>query len=352
MTSRIPARNAAWVAAAGLLVAGAVTGVLMSSPGAVPNSAGPRTPVSAPARPQNSQPDGAVSGVTSSGAATRGTSTGTSSGQTGSAPGVPVSNGKSRDKVVPITPPGEAASSPEQSETSGSVPGQAVDAANEGGAVSNGPLGASGVVCIDPGHPSETSDGANVGGLSENTLNWQVALRLRARLNALGIPSILTKQSENQMVTNRERADIANRAGAALLVRLHCDEGGGRGFTWYYPDRSGHKNGVTGPPRAVQVASRQVALAMNAAMAPLLKPYLQSNPVQTDAATFVGGKQGGVLTGSIFARVPTALIEMCFLNRRDDARFIASEDGQEKMAEALAEGIRRYLEARDGQTAP
>lgn len=195
------------------------------------------------------------------------------------------------------------------------------------------------IVCIDPGHPSETARGAAHNGLSENTLNWQVAQRLQRRLKAAGIASVMTKQSLNQLVTNRQRAEIANRVGAAILIRLHCDAGGGSGYTWYYPDRAGTKYGVTGPPRNIQLWSRAAAQVMNEAMKPTLQGYLKSNPIKTDAATGVGGRQGGVLTGSIFARVPTALIEMCYINQKRDAQFIGSAAGQEKMAAALEAGI-------------
>ena len=202
--------------------------------------------------------------------------------------------------------------------------------------------GAPFLVCIDPGHPSETSDGANEHGLSENKLNWQVALRLERRLRALHIPCIKTKTSENQRVTNKRRAEIANAADAALFIRLHCDTGSGRGYTWYYPDRAGRKGDVVGPPLSVQRASRQAAHVLNEAMKPVLRGKLKSNPIKTDAATGVGARQGGVLTGSIYARVPTTLIEMCFLNQKSDARFIASSAGQEKMAQALAAGIVKW----------
>jgi N-acetylmuramoyl-L-alanine amidase len=198
------------------------------------------------------------------------------------------------------------------------------------------------LVCIDPGHPSETSAGAEANGLSENRLNWQVAQRLAGRLHALGIAYCMTKQRENQFVTNRQRAEMANRTGASLFIRLHCDSGSGRGYTWYYPDQAATKYGVTGPPVPVQRASRIAAYIMNDAMRPVLVGYLRDNPVKTDADTFVGARQGGALTGSVFARVPTALIEMCFINQRAEARFIASPAGQEKMADALAAGIAAY----------
>ncbi|GAB4463329.1 MAG: hypothetical protein OHK0029_31820 [Armatimonadaceae bacterium] len=196
------------------------------------------------------------------------------------------------------------------------------------------------LVCVDPGHPSETSAGARANGLSENRLNWQVAKRLETHLAEAGIGCILTKQRENERVTNRRRAEIANEAGADLLLRLHCDVGKGRGYAWYYPDRAATRDGVTGPPKAVQQASKHAAFLLNERMKPVLRGYLTSNPVRTDAATYVGGKQGGVLTGSIFAKVPTVLLEMCFINQKADARFIASAQGQERMAKALAVALK------------
>ena len=167
---------------------------------------------------------------------------------------------------------------------------------------------------------------------------------LAKRLNALGILWVSTKRSLNQRVTNRRRAEIANganmyRTPCAIFIRLHCDEGSGRGFTWYYPDRAARKGGVYGPSHEVQQLSRAAAQTMNNAMIPILRGSLASNPIKTDAATGVGGKQGGVLTGSIYSKVPTALIEMCFINKRSDARFIGSSAGQEKMVQALTAGI-------------
>ena len=194
-------------------------------------------------------------------------------------------------------------------------------------------------VVIDPGHPSETAAGAEAHGLSENRINWQVANRLAQRLSKMGITTYLTKRRENEKVTNRARAEMANNVNASLLIRLHCDAGGGNGYSWYYPDRAGTKYGVTGPPKAVQIQSKRAAYILNEAMKPVLKGYLKANSIKTDAATGVGGKQGGVLTGSIFARVPTALIEMAFITNKRDAQFIGSAAGQEKMAEALAAGV-------------
>lgn len=203
------------------------------------------------------------------------------------------------------------------------------------------------IVCIDPGHPSETSAGAVVNGLSENQLNWNVAARLSRKLNQEGILWFSTKQSLNEKVTNQRRAEMANGANryrrpASAMLRLHCDEGSGRGYIWYYPDRTGRKGAATGPSKTVQKQSHSLAWTMNEAMKPVLNGHLKHNPIRTEASTYVGSKQGGVLTGSIYSKVPTALIEMCFINQKSDAQFIASAAGQERMAEALLVGIKRW----------
>src|ERR687897_201590 len=66
---------------------------------------------------------------------------------------------------------------------------------------------------------------------------------------AKGYAVVLTKSAEDELVRNRDRAVVANRAGAALMVRLHCDASVERGFAVYYPDRQGRtKDGAAVGP--------------------------------------------------------------------------------------------------------
>ncbi|MGB8509711.1 MAG: N-acetylmuramoyl-L-alanine amidase, partial [Pyrinomonadaceae bacterium] len=113
------------------------------------------------------------------------------------------------------------------------------------------------VICIDPGHPSEVASGKNAqNGTNETHVAWAVALRLREFLEAEGYAVVLTKSSEDELVRNHDRALVANHAGAALMVRLHCDASIEQGFAVYYPDRRGRtKDGATGPSAEVIEAS-------------------------------------------------------------------------------------------------
>jgi N-acetylmuramoyl-L-alanine amidase len=201
-------------------------------------------------------------------------------------------------------------------------------------------------VCIDPGHPSETSAGTSgPSGVSENHINWVIARKLKSDLESAGATVVMTKQSENEHVTNRRRAEIANAAGADIMIRLHCDAAPSRGFSIYAPDRQGTRYGVTGPARSVIDASTAMMGPFYEGMKSVLAGTLSGRGTHGDSATYVGSRQGA-LTGSIFSEVPTLTIEMCVLTNAQDEAFISSASGQQTMMEALRAGLEHALGGR------
>lgn len=203
------------------------------------------------------------------------------------------------------------------------------------------------IVCIDPGHPSEVSSGAELqNGTTEVHIAWMVSLKLQKALQAQGCKVVLTKSKEDELVKNKERAQIANAAGAALMIRLHCDATADSGYALYYPDRQGTKEGVTGPTPEVMQRSQQAAEAIHAAMANLLAGVLKDGGVRGDSKTLIGSKQGA-LTGSIFSQVPVVTIEMVVLSNKADAAFIKSKSGQQQMARALAAGVMKFVRGKE-----
>jgi N-acetylmuramoyl-L-alanine amidase len=152
----------------------------------------------------------------------------------------------------------------------------------------------------------------------------------------------MTKQSENEHVTNRRRAEIANAASADIMIRLHCDAAPSRGFSIYAPDRQGTRYGVTGPSQSVIAASTEAMGPFYEGMKSVLSGTLPGRGTHGDSATYVGSRQGA-LTGSIFSEVPTLTIEMVVLTNAQDEAFISSEAGQQKMVEALRAGLERVF---------
>jgi len=217
------------------------------------------------------------------------------------------------------------------------------------------------LICIDPGHPSPFSGGDVVqNDTTEVHINWAVAQKLEKILKSKGADVMLTKSSESQEVDNRIRALMINKAAAAFLqnnkngsavtVHLHCDTGSGGGFAIYYPDRKGTYTGVsghepdigfTGPEEEIQASSKLLADAVRTAMAKQLKGSVNDHGVKGDSKTLVGSRQGA-LSYSIFSKIPTVTIEMVVLSDQSDAKFIKTETGQQKMAEAIAAGMLGY----------
>ncbi len=198
-------------------------------------------------------------------------------------------------------------------------------------------------ICIDPGHPSETSAGTSgPSGVTENHINWVIAGKLKSVLEADGATVVMTKQSENEKVTNRRRAEIANAASADIMIRLHCDAASSSGFSIYYPDQQGTKYGVTGPTQSVIDGSRAAVTPFYEGMKAILSGVLNGRGIHGDSATYVGSRQGA-LTGSIFSHVPTLTIEMVVLTQASDEAFIKADAGQSTMVEALKSGLEHYF---------
>ena len=207
-------------------------------------------------------------------------------------------------------------------------------------------------IVIDPGHPSEVSSGAKVhNGTTEVHVAWSVAQRLATLLRAHGYRVVLTKPNEGTRVTNADRARIANAARAALVVRLHCDDGADSGFAIYRADRQGRIDGHTGPSPAVIRASAEAAESLHVSMAQVLAVKLHDGGVRPDVKTGVGEQQGA-LTGSILSEVPVVLIEMVSLTNAHDASFIKSAEGESLMAQAIAHGVGRYVPASNSPRTP
>jgi N-acetylmuramoyl-L-alanine amidase len=203
-------------------------------------------------------------------------------------------------------------------------------------------------IAIDPGHPSETALGASgPGGATEIQVNWGVAQKLRTILEGEGFEVVMTKLVEEELVTNRHRAEIGTLHHADVMVRLHCDAGSHRGTATFHPDRQGERWGVTGPSPEVISGSQAFAETFHPAMIEALGPDWPDLGIKGDSKTAVGARQGA-LTGSIFSTIPVVTVEMVVITQPEGEAFIASEEGQVRMANAIAAGIQAYF----GQRSP
>jgi len=205
------------------------------------------------------------------------------------------------------------------------------------------------VVVLDPGHdlranlrtepigPGSSTrkikDGGGthgvVSGLSEAQLNLAVALRTRTLLERAGVRVVMTRATTSgTSIGNIARAQIANRAGAALFLRIHADgstDPSARGSHTLYPAlRSGWTDDIyTQSKRAAGVVQREVVRSLG-----FPDRGLQE---RTD------------FTGFNWADVPAVLVELGYMTNPREDRLLATPTYQRRAARGLCRGTLLFL---------
>lgn len=221
-------------------------------------------------------------------------------------------------------------------------------------ALAQGPL-AGKVISVDPGHnggnashPEEisrliwTGTGwracATVGtttidGYPEHALNWDVALRVKARLEALGATVLMTRSSDTGVgpcADERGRFGTAN--GADLTVAIHGD-GSASSNRGFYVMRPGLVDGFTDDIYASSAGlAKAVRSGLLAAGIPIANYYATDGiRTRTDYATFN------------FSDIPVVMVELGNMKNAGDAARMKSPAGRDRYAEGLVLGIQVYL---------
>jgi N-acetylmuramoyl-L-alanine amidase len=206
------------------------------------------------------------------------------------------------------------------------------------------------VVVLDPGHDLRANlatepigpgsatrkikDGGGtrgvVSGLTEAELNLRVAVRLRPLLERAGIRVVMTRTTTSRTSTgNIARARIANRAGAALFLRIHADgatDRTTRGTHTLHPAlRRGWTDDVYVPGRrAASIVQRELVRALGF-------------PDR-------GIRERSDFTGFNWADVPVILVELGFMTNPTDDRLLATAAYQRRAALGLCRGTLRFLD--------
>ncbi|MCU0249626.1 MAG: N-acetylmuramoyl-L-alanine amidase [Vicinamibacterales bacterium] len=216
-----------------------------------------------------------------------------------------------------------------------------------------------GRIVIDAGHGGR-DPGAQGPGYTEAALTLDIALRLERLLaKEPGVEVVLTRRTD-EYVALQERTAIANREGADLFVSIHANASrnrSARGVESYLLN-------FASTPEAAAVAARENAsstltmshlndlvkqIALNSKLDESrdLARHIQTAMVRKLRASNkqvrdLGVKQAPfvVLVG---ASMPSVLVEVSFLSHTQEGRLLGTGAYRQRIAEALLDGVRRYL---------
>lgn len=186
-------------------------------------------------------------------------------------------------------------------------------------------------VVIDPGHGGHDT-GTTTPQLKEAEVTLQVARKLKAELEKLGYKVLLTR-GEDMFLSDQQRVEIANSAGAgAIFLSLHVNSGRsdfqGSGIYTLAPGTDAR------PGHTRQADHAALAYALQSAM------------VARAGAADAGCKRAHFSLLSTIT-CPAAWVELGYATHAQEGAALASPAYQDTLAQALAQGVAAYARVAD-----
>ena len=189
-------------------------------------------------------------------------------------------------------------------------------------------------IFLDPGHGGSDS-GAVSNGLREKDLTLSVYNKVSSRLASLGY-SVLTSRNTDKDVGLVSRADQANKSNADMFLSIHFNAGGrGASYgieTYYYKAR----------PEYIPAINKDKHNAPER----LEKSRKLAQKIQQSLVSKTGAYDRGVKRETFAVlretSIPSILVELGFIDNKEEASKIKTNEYQEKLADGIVDGIVEY----------
>ncbi|WGL27471.1 N-acetylmuramoyl-L-alanine amidase AmiB [Pectobacterium brasiliense] len=233
------------------------------------------------------------------------------------------------------------------------------------------------VVAIDAGHGGQDPGAIGTNGLREKNVTISIARKLQVLLNNdPAFKGVLTRDGD-YFISVMGRSDVARKQGANLLVSIHADAAPNRNAkgasVWVLSNRRANSemaNWLEQHEKQSELLGGAGDLLANSSADPYLSQAVldlqfgHSQRVGYDVATKVlrelqrvGGLHKrlpehaslGVLRSP---DIPSLLVETGFITNVSEERLLGSNDYQEKIANAIYQGLRGYFQTHPMQSLP
>ena len=187
------------------------------------------------------------------------------------------------------------------------------------------------VIVLDPGHGGSDPGMIGIDGLEEKGINLSVSLLLREKLEAKGYTVVLTRESDQGLyddsAQNKKAQDMQRRialideTAPVLTVSIH--------------QNSYHDPSVKGPQVFYYETSgegKELAADLQESLNTTLEVE-RPREIKGNTSYYLLKRSKGVLV----------IAECGFLTNPDEADLLQTEEYQEKVADALTDGIVTYL---------
>lgn len=206
------------------------------------------------------------------------------------------------------------------------------------------------IIAIDPGHQAKGNSekepigpGAsekkakvasgtqgNATGIPEYKLTLAVSLKLKEELLNRGYQVYMIRETDDVNISNAERAEMANRSGADIFVRVHANS---------LSDTSVH-----GALTMCQTSKNPYNGNLYSKSSALSKAVVKGI-CDTTGFKDRGVQETDTMSGINWCKIPVTIVEMGFMSNAEEDKKMATDEYRAKIAKGIADGIDAYYAA-------
>jgi len=182
-------------------------------------------------------------------------------------------------------------------------------------------------VAIDPAHGGEDTGTIGLSGVKEKAVVLDIAKKLEKRIKMqLGVPVYLSRD-DDYTLSNQQHLASARHDEVDAFLLLHCQSSlspASKGIHLYVRPTENELN----RDQQLENGSMKLALQLSAAL--------------REAGFEVIEVTQAPLVSLVRGDLPTVLIELGYLSNASDQAVLMSSQGQQRLAEALFQGLREF----------